>query len=89
MKREPTPVDPRQAHTRDVWPTRPWFFWKKCCKCGIEFRREWGWFVWSFRTRCYVCGDCAGSPQEAEKAAMTSRPNPLTFETTFTPGPKP
>lgn len=73
MRRVATVVDPRKERTKTVRPIWPWFFWKKCHKCGIEFRKEWGWAVRYSRTIHYVCGQCASTPYEAE---MTDSPRP-------------
>ena len=37
MKRE---YRPTYYEWRQTWNTATPFFWKKCCKCGYEFRRE-------------------------------------------------
>jgi|GEM_PF-2287082 len=43
----------------------PWFFWRQCCECGREFRREHGWraitgpiFRGVGRPR-HLCNECA------------------------------
>ncbi|MCD3223965.1 hypothetical protein [Clostridium botulinum] len=41
----------------------PFIFWKKCCKCNQEFKKEYGW-KFSLRNRydvceAYLCNECA------------------------------
>lgn len=38
MKRKP--LDPKERKIYGINITKPWFFWKKCCECGYEYRRE-------------------------------------------------
>lgn len=34
------------------------FKWNKCCKCNMEFRREFGYKDSGFRFSKYLCSDC-------------------------------
>lgn len=57
-------------HVFGVFWTYPFFFWKECCNCHKEFRRENGYSTWSGYnrlTRLYLCNECAKSKEEAHK----------------------
>lgn len=43
------------------------FIWQECFACGIEFRREKSFRLWtgSFRPFFYICSECASSKEEA------------------------
>lgn len=62
-----------------VWPL---FFWRKCHKCGMEFRREPGWaFLAHHRFRStfddtHFCGRCFGTQDEVEAYIISWRPPP-------------
>ena len=49
----------------------PLLFWKDCCACGFQFRRERGWqkidIGTSFKPFRYLCASCAPD----EKTAIT------------------
>lgn len=55
----------------------PLFFWKTCCACGYQFRRERGWQKEAtdiaFMPLRYICATCA--PNESVAAEIfDSRP---------------
>lgn len=60
----------RQIKNYKIKRIYPFIFWKKCCKCGQEFKREYGWKI-SLRNRCdieasYLCNECAKTESEVE-----------------------
>ena len=64
----------RECHTYDavgaVWPI---FFWKICCKCGMEFRREKGWTACGYNDmQHWVCNSCAPTKKEAAHVLVDS-----------------
>ena len=67
----------RQYSTIGVWPL---FSWRLCHKCGMEFRREWGWqyiiyrFVNSGMDGACFCGRCFKNQDEVEDYIKNWRP---------------
>lgn len=55
----------QEFEIRAVWPL---FTWRRCLGCGMEFRRELGWFVRHCNSRPlgrYICKTCAPCPDDA------------------------
>lgn len=70
MKRKPY-VDPLPNHM--YGRAKTWFEWHECKLCGLEFRRENGWWIRSLNNIChpsswlspeYICGDCIKSEED-------------------------
>lgn len=56
--------------------TYPLFFWRKCAKCGFEFRRERGWSTTRIICGCdagkiYLCSSCASTKPAAESLLLS------------------
>ena len=43
----------------------PWFAWRECVKCHMEFRREHGWAYLPFNKVYYLCQECGPTYEEA------------------------
>lgn len=67
MKRESTSENYSYLHH-----CNPYIFWKECCMCNKEFRRENGWKALTARIinndyiERYVCESCAPNRKVAE-----------------------
>lgn len=73
MRRTSTPSKKYEHSIYREWPV---FFWKTCCKCKQEFRRERGWRFLSgpyynggghWR---YLCSTCAPTREAANHLAL-------------------
>jgi len=77
----------RIAKEKHIHRTFPLLFWKRCCNCGKEFRREWGWKalighlslpgVSRWRYACNACLPTRESADEyfAGTSSVSQRPN--------------
>lgn len=60
----------RKNKYKYVFEIFPLLFWKECCCCGLEFRREYGWMCLSSAfydgmDDVYLCNKCATTEDEA------------------------
>ena len=51
----------------------PMLFWRRCCGCKKEFRREWGWraitppYGGTMGTERFLCQRCAPTREKADE----------------------
>lgn len=56
-----------------LYRCNPWFFWKKCCQCGDDFRRERGYramegpYYAGVGNWVYLCQSCGPSIDDAHQ----------------------
>lgn len=68
MKRNPEP-EPFE-NLKKIYPI---LCWTLCSKCGLEFKREWGWsavtepYIFSHGTTRHLCKDCAPDLETANQ----------------------
>lgn len=73
MKRE------HKKHYDPLWRCYPLFFWKECCMCGKDFRREWGWraltgpYCWGQGVVRYLCSSCAPTKEKAAEIFLKDK----------------
>jgi hypothetical protein len=70
---------------RDIVPKYQWgvfnefplFFWKPCCNCKKEFRREKGYSFLHFgggdESKMYICASCCPTIEEAHDFAINKK----------------
>ncbi|MCK9596733.1 hypothetical protein M0R19_06075 [Candidatus Pacearchaeota archaeon] len=48
-----------------IFIVRPKYFWKQCCLCQEDYKKEDMWMIEKYQTDYYLCFHCAPTKEQA------------------------